>query len=95
MGELQARISRATVRLRTQGASARASIEEDLERASQLIATHGMSAYEFPVLELRAELARTLGDEARSERLLREAHRRCVELGATGHAERLARKLAL
>jgi tetratricopeptide (TPR) repeat protein len=93
MGEFDARISRATVRLRTQGAAARGGVEEDLERASELIATQGMSAHEHRVLELRAELARALGDETERERLLREAHRRCVELGATGHAKRLAEEL--
>jgi adenylate cyclase len=95
LGEFQARISRATVRLRTQGAAARDGVEEDLERASEIIAIQGMSAHEHRVLELRAELARALGDEAGRERLLRQAHRRCGELGATGHAERLAKELGL
>jgi tetratricopeptide (TPR) repeat protein len=95
VGELQARISRATVRLRTQGAAARDGVEEDLERASEIIAIHGIRALEHRVLELRAELARVLGDEAGHERLLREAHHRCVELGTSGHAERLARELGL
>jgi class 3 adenylate cyclase len=93
-GEMTARIGRAAVRLRTQGAAGREDVEEDLGRASELIAAQGMSASEHRVLELRAELARALGDEAERERLLREAHRRCVELGATGHAERLAEELS-
>jgi hypothetical protein len=93
VGELQARISRATVRLSTQGSAARADVEEDLEQASELIATLGLNASEHRILELRAELARALGDETEHERLLREAHRRCVELGATGHAGRLAKEL--
>jgi len=37
----------------------------------------------------RAELARLLGDEAGYQRELREAHRLFVEMGATGHAERI------
>ncbi len=41
----------------------------------------------------RAELARLVGDEASRERELREAHRLFTEIGATGHAERLAREL--
>ena len=34
------------------------------------------------------------GDDATQERELREAHRLYTEMGATGHAERLARELA-
>ncbi len=35
-----------------------------------------------------------LGEDAEAERELREAHRLYTEMGATGHAERLARELA-
>ena len=42
----------------------------------------------------RAELAGVLGDEATCERELREAHRLYSEMGATGHAERVARELS-
>jgi hypothetical protein len=38
----------------------------------------------------RARLARLSGDEATSQRELREAHRLYTEMGATGHVERLA-----
>ena len=47
------------------------------------------------VHEERAELARLRGDDATRERELREAHRLYTEMGATGHAERLAQKLGL
>jgi hypothetical protein len=43
----------------------------------------------------RAELSRLRGDGGASERDLREAHRLFTEMGATGHAERLARELGL
>jgi hypothetical protein len=45
-------------------------------------------------VERRARLAALLGSDAAQERRLREAHRFYTEMGATGHAERLARELA-
>ncbi len=41
----------------------------------------------------RAGLAERRGDGAARERDLREAHRLFTEMGATGHAERVAREL--
>ena len=41
-----------------------------------------------------AELAHQSGVEEERERELRDAHRLFTEVGATGHAERLAGKLA-
>ncbi len=41
----------------------------------------------------RSERAHARGDAASRERHLREAHRLYTEMGATGHAERLAREL--
>jgi len=43
----------------------------------------------------RAELGRLLSDEAAWERELREALRLSTEMGATGHAARLARELGI
>ena len=45
--------------------------------------------------EERAELARRSGDAPTRDRELREAHRLYTEMGATGHAERLAKELGL
>ncbi len=45
--------------------------------------------------ELRAELAHARGDAAGRERHLREAHRLYTEMGAAGHAERMAKELGL
>jgi hypothetical protein len=42
------------------------------------------------VLVERAALARLRGDEKTRTRLLHEAHRSFVDVGATGHARRLA-----
>jgi hypothetical protein len=38
---------------------------------------------------------RVLGKDSARERELREAHRLYTEMGATGHAQRLARELEL
>ena len=50
---------------------------------------------EPPVHVERAELARQSGDEEDCQRELREGHRLFTEIGASGHAERLASKLAM
>jgi hypothetical protein len=44
--------------------------------------------------EERGRFAQARGDDATHKRELREAHRLYTEMGATGHAERLARELA-
>ncbi len=44
--------------------------------------------------EVRAESAALQGDSKTQQCELREAHRLFTEMGATGHAERLARELA-
>ena len=55
----------------------------------------GARVYRPQVCEQRAELARLRGDEAAGTRELREAHRLITEIGATGHAERIAKELGL
>jgi hypothetical protein len=45
------------------------------------------------VHEARAELERACGDAPAAERELREAQRLHAAMGATGHAERIAREL--
>jgi hypothetical protein len=44
------------------------------------------------VMEEQARLTRLTGDDAAAERELRDAHRLYEEMGATGHAKRLARR---
>ena len=56
--------------------------------------TNGRSI-EPQLLEERARLAELLGDDAACERGLRDAQRLYVEIGAGGHAERLAEELGL
>jgi hypothetical protein len=52
-------------------------------------------AWEPLLREEAAELARLRGDPLLQKRELREAHRLYTEMGATGHAERLAEELGL
>ena len=47
------------------------------------------------VAELRAALAERRGDPQEARQRLREAHRLYTEMGATGHAKRLADELGL
>jgi class 3 adenylate cyclase/tetratricopeptide (TPR) repeat protein len=79
----------------TRGAPAREEIERAIDRAHSVARESGRVEH-LPLVHLaRAGLARVLRDEASRDRELREAHRLFVEMGATGHAERLERELAL
>lgn len=57
-------------------------------------ATGAISYHPFLDLE-RAEIARSIGDDAARVRNLSEAHGRFVAIGATARAERLAREIAI
>jgi hypothetical protein len=85
----------ARVLLGSAGAVARTEIETALARALELARDTDTKAFEPLVHVELAELARQSGDETERERGLREAHRLFTEIGATGHAERLAAELAI
>jgi tetratricopeptide (TPR) repeat protein len=88
-----AHLALARVLLRTHGAAASGEIRTTLGEALTLVEETGGKVEEpFIRVEL-AELARLTGDETTRERELREAQRLFGEMGATGHAERLAREL--
>jgi len=91
--EVPAHLALARVLLRGRGAKAKGEIEAALARALALVEETGTRLYEpFIRVEL-AELARLTGDEEAARRELREAHRLFTEMGAAGHAARLAPKL--
>jgi class 3 adenylate cyclase/tetratricopeptide (TPR) repeat protein len=91
--EGQASLAMARVLLGSAGPAARPEIQAALARALQLLREADAKGHEPHVhLEL-AELARQSGDDTGRERELREAHRLFTEIGATGHAERLAAEL--
>jgi tetratricopeptide (TPR) repeat protein len=67
--------------------------EAVLSEAMERLRATSTYAWEPLLREQAAEIARLRGDLPLRERELREAHRLFVEMGATGHAERLAREL--
>ena len=66
-----------------------------LDRAAELVGLSGARSREPLIHEELANLARLTGDDTTCQRELREAHRLFTEMGATGHAERLAKELGL
>jgi hypothetical protein len=76
------------------GAEARPAIETLLAGVSQLIEQTGAERWRPHIHVERAELHRLTGDTAAARRELTEAHRLFLEMGATGHAERIAPLLA-
>jgi tetratricopeptide (TPR) repeat protein len=93
-GETYANLALARVLLRSAGPGARDRIEASLGRVLELERGVGAKAY-IPMAHVElAELARQSADPEGRERELREAHRLFTEIGATGHADRLAVELA-
>ena len=94
VAEAFASLALARILLSSGGQAARGEIAAALERALELARQTETKSLEPLVHVELAELERQGGDEAGRERELREAHRLFTEVGATGHAERLAGKLA-
>jgi tetratricopeptide (TPR) repeat protein len=88
-------LARARVLCRARGTDARDEIERTLDRALALVEETGGRSIEPQLLEERARLAGLLGDGAAYERGLRDAQHLYAEIGANGHAERLAEELGL
>jgi hypothetical protein len=92
--ESVATITLARVLLGTAGLRARDEIEAVLARAEEVVRTLGTVVVEPLIHEVHAELAQQAGDVRGHAHHVREAHRLFVQMGATGHVERLERKLA-
>jgi class 3 adenylate cyclase/tetratricopeptide (TPR) repeat protein len=91
--EFSAQLTRIRALREMQGAQATREIEAALAEAEAWLEMSGAKSYE-PFLHVeRGELASLVGNDATRERELREAHRFFVEMGATGHAERIAQLL--
>ena len=73
-----------------EGESSAAEAEALLDRLEQLIEETGGTSSKPRLSEGRAELARIRGDDGACEQHLHEAHRLYTEMGARGHAERVA-----
>jgi tetratricopeptide (TPR) repeat protein len=91
--ECMARIVLARAQLAREGAAARRKVRAGLARIDALVRETGARGYRPFAAELRAELARAGGDASAAERELAKARRLFAELGASGHAERVAREL--
>jgi class 3 adenylate cyclase/tetratricopeptide (TPR) repeat protein len=94
-GEMQACLVQVRVLLASEGTAARSEIEGALDRELELVGRTGARVNEPQVHVRLAELAGELGDEVGRLRELREAHRLFCEIGAEGHAERIAGELAV
>jgi adenylate cyclase len=88
-------LARARVLRRARGVDARDEIEQTLDRALELVEETNGRSIEPQLLEERARLAGLLGDGAACERGLQDARRLYSEIGAGGHAGRLAEELGL
>ncbi len=75
------------------GATGHAELEEMLDRVNVLLQVTDAQSRLPRIALVRADLAHASGDEAARTAELREAHRLFTEMGATGHAERLAREI--
>jgi class 3 adenylate cyclase/tetratricopeptide (TPR) repeat protein len=91
--EIEAQLAIARTLLAGEGTAARSAIEQALSRGLELVKETGASGLEPPLVEVRARLCRRLGDERAYRRDLRGAQRLYVEIGATGHARRIAEEL--
>ena len=86
-------LARARILIRGDRRGERATIEAALARVHELVIDADLRVF-LPLIALeRACLAELLGDDAERVRQLREALRLFSEMGATGHAERLAKEL--
>ncbi len=94
VNEPRAEVALARILLATEGAKARDQIVAALERAESLVRAPGAQAHTPSIHLARAGLAGVLGDEPTRKRELRQAHRLYTEMGAAGHAERVARELS-
>jgi tetratricopeptide (TPR) repeat protein len=92
-GESVARVALARVLLAAGEQELQEEIEQCLDLGEGLCRETGMRIHHPPLLEVRAALAERRGDAQEARRILREAHRLYTEMGATGHAERLAEEL--
>jgi tetratricopeptide (TPR) repeat protein len=94
VAEVRAQLAQARVLLALDGASAQEQAEAALARALVLVRATGARAYEPQIYVERARLAGLLSDAPGRQQWLREALRLFTEMGATGHAERVARELS-
>jgi tetratricopeptide (TPR) repeat protein len=94
-GEDLARLTLARVLLASGDLGLHDEVERAVEHAEACCQETGMRVHLPLLLEVRATLAARRAKAEEADRNLREAHRLFTEMGAMGHAERLARDLGL
>jgi class 3 adenylate cyclase/tetratricopeptide (TPR) repeat protein len=92
MDEIRAQLALARVLSTLEAHAARSEVESAIDRAAGLVQRTGARSLEPFVHEERAKLAAALGNASAAEHELGEARRLFTEMGATGHAARLARE---
>jgi tetratricopeptide (TPR) repeat protein len=90
VAEARAQLALARVLLAVAGSGGAAAIEAALDRAEGLARSTGARSYAPQIHVERARLAALLSDGTGRQQWLRDAHRLFSEMGATGHAERVA-----
>ena len=93
VAEVRAQLALARVLRAIEGADGSAGVVAALDRAQALVQSTGARSYEPQIYVERARLAALRADAADAQQRLREAHRLFAAMGATGHAERLAKEL--
>ena len=88
-----AQLTLARVLLAAEDPALHARVESTIDGAEDRCEGTGMRVHLPSLVELRGTLAERRGNPQEARRRLREAHRLFVEMGAAGHAERLAREL--
>ncbi|MBI3786602.1 MAG: AAA family ATPase [Deltaproteobacteria bacterium] len=91
--EAQAQLALAAALLATDGVVPRAEIESALERAELLVESIDGRSLSPRILEMRGRLATVLGDAPAANQALQAALDLYRAIGATGHAQRLAREI--
>ncbi|MBI3386362.1 MAG: hypothetical protein HY027_01355 [Deltaproteobacteria bacterium] len=91
--EAAAQLALAGTLLATHGVVPRAEIGAAIDRAKHLVDSIEGRALSPRILEMRARLSAALGDTPAADRLVREALALYRSIGATGHAERLAKEI--
>jgi hypothetical protein len=93
--EIQAHLERARVLRELDGSNGIEAASHSLGAAERLIEEIGAESFRPQLHEEHGRIADLYGDIAVRDRELAEAHRLYVAMGATGHAERLAKEIAL
>jgi hypothetical protein len=91
--EIVAQLALAESLAAEQGSKGRVKVEAAFARVAELLRETGARVYAPQLAEARARVANAWGDVEAADRHLRDALALYREIGATGHARRVARDL--